>query len=85
MMNEDTQKNPSPALIIGGFAGTGKTAVSRRLSAELGIPRLGSDTLGRAIKDSVGSKGKGGEAGWSSYRFALISSRASSGNGCGWS
>ena len=82
-MNKDTQKNPSPALIIGGFAGTGKTAVSRRLSAELGIPRLGSDTLGRTIKDSVGSKG--GEAGWSSYRFALISSRACSGNGCGWS
>jgi len=44
-MNKDKQKHPSPALIVvGGFAGTGKTAVSRRLSAELSIPRLGSDT-----------------------------------------
>jgi predicted kinase len=44
----------SPALIIiGGFAGTGKTAISKRLSAELLIPRLGSDTLGRTIKQSM--------------------------------
>jgi len=50
------QKPKSPALIIvGGFAGTGKTAISRRLSAELGIPRLGSDTLGRTINTSLGS------------------------------
>ena len=48
---------PPPALvIIGGFAGTGKTAISRRLSAEFSIPRLGSDTLGRTIKGSAGIK-----------------------------
>ena len=47
----------SPALvIIGGFAGTGKTAISKRLSAEFSIPRLGSDTLGRTIKRSAGIK-----------------------------
>ena len=42
----------SPALvIIGGFAGTGKTTISKRLSAELSIPRLG-----RTIKNSAGTK-----------------------------
>ena len=44
----------SPSLIvIGGFAGTGKTTVSRILSSELLVPRLGSDTMGRSIKASV--------------------------------
>jgi len=66
-MNKDKQKRPSAALIVvGGFAGTGKTAVSRRLSAELGIPRLGSDTLGRAIKNSVGIKNGEVDAYWRS-------------------
>ncbi len=47
----------TPALIvIGGFAGAGKTAISKRLSAELQIPRLGSDTIGRTIKTSMGSQ-----------------------------
>ena len=41
-------------IVVGGFAGTGKTSVSRRLSAELCIPRLGSDTIGRTIKGSAG-------------------------------
>ena len=64
-MNKDKQKCLSPALIVvGGFAGTGKTAVSRRLSAELSIPRLGSDTLGRTIKNSVGIKNGEVDAYW---------------------
>lgn len=40
-----------PVLIaIGGFAGTGKSTMSRRLSRELSIPRLGSDAIGRTVK-----------------------------------
>ena len=67
-MNSDKQKRLSPALIIiGGFAGTGKTAVSRRLSAELDIPRLGSDTLGRTIKSSVSIKKGEVDAYWIAY------------------
>ena len=59
-----------PAIIIvGGFAGSGKTVVSRRLSAELRIPRLGSDTLGRAIKTSAGVKN--GDAYWIAYDVLL--------------
>ena len=59
---------PSPALIvIGGFAGTGKTAVSRRLSSDLRIPRLGSDTIGRAITGSAGLKCLDVDAYWIAY------------------
>lgn len=54
-MLEEKQNCPPPTLIIiGGFAGSGKTAVSRRLSSELAIPRLGSDTIGRTVKNSTG-------------------------------
>ena len=64
----DEHEHRSPALIvIGGFAGTGKTAVSRQLSAELGIPRLGSDTLGRTIKESAGIRGAEVHAYWIAY------------------
>ena len=54
-------------IVIGGFAGSGKTAVSRRLSAELRIPRLGSDVLGRTIRDSAGTKGDAVDAYWIAY------------------
>jgi predicted kinase len=50
-------KRPPAALIaVGGFAGTGKSSISRRLSGEFRIPRLGSDTLGRTLKSSLGSR-----------------------------
>jgi len=39
-------------VVLGGFAGAGKTTLSRRLSAELGIPRLGSDDLVRIVSRS---------------------------------
>lgn len=69
-MNKDKQKYLSPALIvIGGFAGTGKTAVSRRLASELSIPRLGSDTLGRTIKNSIGIKNGEVDAYWIAYEL----------------
>ena len=67
-VNQDKQKRLSPALVVvGGFAGTGKTAVSRRLSAEFLIPRLGSDTLGRTIKNSAGIKTGEVNAYWIAY------------------
>jgi len=40
-------------IAVGGFAGTGKSTISRRLSRDLSIPRLGSDTIGRTIKGST--------------------------------
>lgn len=61
----DENEDRSPALVvIGGFAGTGKTAISRRLSVELGIPRLGSDTIGRTIKSCAGIKNTEVDAYW---------------------
>ena len=59
--------HPPLLIIIGGFAGTGKSTVSRRLSAELRIPRLGSDTLGRTIKDSAGIRSGNVNATWIAY------------------
>ena len=53
-MRERSHQRPPVLIIIGGFAGTGKTAISKRLSTEFCIPRLGSDTLGRTIKRSMG-------------------------------
>ncbi|MDQ5852908.1 MAG: ATP-binding protein [Chloroflexota bacterium] len=41
-------------IVIGGFAGTGKTTLSKRLSAEFGIPRLSSDAIGRTVSRSQG-------------------------------
>ena len=73
------QKDQSILIIIGGFAGTGKSAISRRLSAELYITRLGSDTIGRTIKRSEGFKD--GDAYWIAYDvlFALCEAFVQSG------
>jgi predicted kinase len=49
-------------IIIGGFAGSGKTAVSRRLSHETGLPRLEADLLGKTIRDSESFSGSDADA-----------------------
>ena len=67
-MKESSTLGRGPVLIvIGGLAGTGKTAVSRRLSRDLSVPRLGSDTIGRVIKGSAGIKGGEVDAYWIAY------------------
>jgi predicted kinase len=50
MMNEQSPNRRPLLIVIGGFAGTGKSAMSHRLSRNLAIPRLGSDTIGRTVK-----------------------------------
>lgn len=64
---EGQQRRPPALIIIGGFAGAGKTAVSRRLSGDLSIPRLGSDTIGRTVKRSAGIKSDEVNAYWIAY------------------
>ena len=57
-----------PALIVvGGFAGAGKTTISKRLSSNLGIPRLGSDTIGRTISACEGINTEAIDAYWIAY------------------
>lgn len=52
-----------PALVvIGGFAGSGKTTVSRRLSRDLVLPVLTSDSLGKTIGSQAEFHGTGSEA-----------------------
>jgi predicted kinase len=54
-----------PALIVvGGFAGSGKSTLARRLSADLGMPRLGADTIGRAIRGSPAVQGQAVNTQW---------------------
>ncbi len=50
-MNTDSLHTQPLLIVVGGFAGTGKSVMSRRLSRELCMPRLGSDTIGRTIKN----------------------------------
>jgi predicted kinase len=50
------KRPPAALIVVGGFAGTGKSSISRRLSGEFRIPRLGSDTLGRTLRNSLGSQ-----------------------------
>lgn len=54
-------------VVLGGFAGAGKTTLSRRLSAELGIPRLGSDDLVRIVSRSQALADHTVDAGWVAY------------------
>jgi predicted kinase len=54
-------------VVFGGFAGTGKTTISRRLSSELCLPCLSSDSLRRVIGASSGINGGESNAGWIAY------------------
>ena len=53
-------------IAIGGFPGAGKTTICARLSLELNLPCLSSDTIGRAITESKGIEDSGIDA----YRVA---------------
>ena len=43
--------------MIGGSPGVGKTSVAKRLAADLALPLLGSDTLGRTVRSSASHHG----------------------------
>lgn len=49
-------------IAIGGFPGAGKTTICARLSRELNLPCLSSDTIGRAITESKGIEDGGVDA-----------------------
>jgi predicted kinase len=55
-------KDRPSLIVVGGSAGSGKTTIAKRLSSELVIPCLGSDTLGRAIRESESFQGSGTDA-----------------------
>jgi predicted kinase len=54
-------------IVFGGFAGTGKTTISSRLSSELGFPLLSSDALRQVVGSSRGITSAGVNAGWIAY------------------
>lgn len=49
-------------IAIGGFPGAGKTTICAKLSRELNLPCLSSDTIGRAITESKGIEDSGIDA-----------------------
>jgi predicted kinase len=50
-------KNSPALIIVGGPAGSGKTSIGHRLSIDLSIPRLDSDTFGKTIRRSPSHSG----------------------------
>jgi predicted kinase len=60
---------PPALIVIGGFAGTGKSTLSRRLAADLRLPRLGSDSIGRTIRASRALAGHDVDAYWIAYEL----------------
>jgi predicted kinase len=53
----------TPALIIvGGFPGSGKTAIAGRLASEFGLPCLSSDTVGKTIRAQEAFQGSSHDA-----------------------
>lgn len=62
-MSKSKANTHPPALIaVGGFPGSGKSTISRRLAADLRIPRLASDEIGESIKASASAQNPNIEA-----------------------
>jgi predicted kinase len=66
MMAKQFRTRPT-LIVIGGFAGTGKTTLARRLSRDFAIPRLSSDVIGQTISASKGTNGGDVDAFWIAY------------------
>jgi predicted kinase len=49
-------------VVLGGLPGAGKTTVALRLSREFSIPRLASDVIGGAVRDTSGIQLASGDA-----------------------
>ncbi len=57
----------STLIVLGGPPGAGKTSLSKRLSIELSIPRLSSDSIGRTIRLSQGIQDGAVNATWIAF------------------
>jgi predicted kinase len=54
-------------IVVGGYPGSGKTSVARRLAADLRLPRLSSDAIGETIRASPAIMGANLNATWLAY------------------
>jgi predicted kinase len=78
----DRMTDQSPMLIVvGGYPGSGKTAVARQLAVDLHFPRLNSDAIGDTIHTSQAIAGTSVNAMWLAYDivFGLCSAFIQSG------
>jgi predicted kinase len=58
-------------IVIGGYPGSGKTSIARRLAVDLQLPRLSSDAIAQTIGASPGLQGQNINATWTAYDVAF--------------
>lgn len=74
---------PRPMLIVvGGFPGAGKSLIAGRLSRELSLPLLGSDTIGGMIRDALRGKAESPDAFRAGYELLFTLAETFLGSGC---
>ncbi len=66
-MNIRVNVNDPVLIAIGGFPGSGKTTISEKLSVELGIPILSSDSIGQLIRNSLNKTSTNFNASWIAF------------------
>jgi predicted kinase len=59
--------HPPHLIVVGGYPGSGKTSIARRLATELHTPWLSSDMIGQTITASSGRLSHPINATWMSY------------------
>jgi predicted kinase len=58
-------------IVIGGYPGSGKTSIARRLAVDLHLPRLSSDAIAQTIGASPGLQSQNINATWTAYDVAF--------------
>jgi len=58
---------PPIVIVLGGFAGTGKTTLSKRLASDFHLPRLSSDTIAQLIASSKATQHSDINTYWLAY------------------
>ena len=59
---KDICKTPPRLIVVGGFAGAGKSTLARRLSNAMSVPVFEIDSIGRTIRNSENYHGTSREA-----------------------
>ncbi|GAA4989483.1 hypothetical protein GCM10023317_16000 [Actinopolymorpha pittospori] len=69
-------------VVIGGFPGAGKSQIAGRLSRELSLPLLASDTTGGTIRDVLQGKVESSDAFRAGYELLFTLAETFLGSGC---
>jgi predicted kinase len=69
-------------IVIGGFPGAGKSLIADRLSRELSLPLLNSDTIGGTVRDVLRGKVESPDAFRAGYELLFTLAETFLGSGC---